>query len=138
MAGWASCNQSNAQYRSSALHWPTPSTRPNEELADSSRSKRCVASFDAGSITRATSMAINTGCNSVGAEPNQFMAPEPRALPSTAATWPWGKVRSTVKTSAALGTATPPRSSTFKPSITSSDRHDRLARVRLQTLPASR
>jgi hypothetical protein len=43
-----------------------------------------------------------------------------------------------VKTSAALGTATPPRSSTFKPSINSSDKHDRLAKVRLQTLPASR
>jgi len=31
-------------------------------------------------------MANNKGCNSFGAEPNQFMAPEPRALPSTAAT----------------------------------------------------
>ena len=27
----ASCSQSSARYRSSALHWPTPSTRPSEE-----------------------------------------------------------------------------------------------------------
>ena len=58
--------------------------------------------------------------------------------PSTAATWPCGRVRSTVKTSSALGTATPPRSSTFRPSMTSPGRHDRLARVRLRTLPSSR
>ena len=31
-----------------------------------------------------------------------------------------------------------PRSSTFKPSITSSDKHDRLASVRFRTLPSSR
>ena len=104
----------------------------------SSCSMRCVASLEAGQITRATSMASSTGCSSSGAEPNHVDAPEPRAAPSTAATWPWGRVRSTVKTSSTLGTATPPRSSTFKPSITSSDRHDRLARVRLRTLPSSR
>ena len=44
----------------------------------------------------------------------------------------------TLKTDSALGTATPPRSKTFRPSITSADRQDRLARVRLRTLPSSR
>lgn len=69
------------------------------------------------------------------AAPNQATA---RALPRTAATWPCGKLRSTLNTSAALATATPPRSSTFRPSTTSSGRQDRLARVRLRTLPSSR
>jgi len=104
----------------------------------SSCSMRWVASLEAGAITRATSIASSKGCNSLGAEPNQVEAPQPRALPSTATTWPCGKLRSTLNTSAALATATPPRNSTFRPSITSSDRHDRLASVRLRTLPSSR
>ena len=43
----------------------------------SSCSRRWVASLEAGAITRATSMASSSGCNSLGAEPNQDDAPEP-------------------------------------------------------------
>ena len=37
-------------------------------------------------MTRATSMASSSGCYGSGAEPNHTQAPQPRALPSTAAT----------------------------------------------------
>ena len=86
MALCASCSQSSARYRSTARHCSTPSTRPSEVLAVSSDSWRWVASLEAGSITRAASMASSSGCNSWGAEPNHTEAPQPRALPSTAAT----------------------------------------------------
>ena len=89
-------------------------------------------------MTRATSSASSSGCSSLGAAANHAAAPHARALPSTAATWPCGSERSMVKTSSARGTATPPRSSTFKPSTTSGARHERLASVRLRTLPCSR
>ena len=38
-----------------------------------------------------------TNSRALGTAPEQTMAPEPRALPSTAATWPCGKLRLTLK-----------------------------------------
>jgi hypothetical protein len=47
-------------------------------------------------------MASSSGCNSLGAELNQIAAPDPRAAPNTAATWPWGSERSIVSSEAAF------------------------------------
>lgn len=138
MAGCASCSQSSERYRSSTLHWPTLRVRPSDELAVSSCSARCVASLEAGSSTRATSMACSSGCSSCGAEPNHSEEPEPRAAPSTAATCPCGSARSMLSTDAADSTATPPLSSTRKCSTSWGSQCDRLASVRLTTLPFSR
>ena len=71
-------------------------------------------------------------------EPNHVAAPEPRAAPSTAATWPWGKRALDGETGVAGLTATPPLSSTRKCSTSCASQCDRLARVRLTTLPSSR
>lgn len=42
--------------------------------------RRHVANFEACEIMRATSIVNSTGRSSCGAEPNQVIAPEPRAL----------------------------------------------------------
>ncbi|MNL44731.1 hypothetical protein D3C87_1673260 [compost metagenome] len=99
---------------------------------------RCVASLEAGDTTRVTSSAITTERSAAGADANHCSAPQARAAPSTAATCPCGRLRSITKASSADDTATPPRSSTFKPSMTSAGSDERLARVRFLTVLPSR
>lgn len=59
-------------------------------------------------------------------------------MPSTAATWPWGRERSTSKALIKRATAWPPRSSTRKPSMNELGHLDKLATVRLRTFLPSR
>ena len=69
----------------------------------SSLSIRGVASFEVGVMTRATTRASNVLDKVPGAAANESAAPQASALPRTAATWPCGRPRSTVKTSSPLG-----------------------------------
>lgn len=97
-----------------------------------------MASFEAGLTTRATTIAISSARSGSGADSNQAAAPQARAASSTAATWPRGSVHSMLSSACALGTATPPRNSTRKCSISCASQCERLASVRFLTLPASR
>jgi hypothetical protein len=81
---------------------------------------------------------MTTPRTGAGAAANHCSAPQARAAPSTAATCPCGRLRSITKASSTDDTATPPRSRTFKPSITSAGSDDRFASVRFLTLLPSR
>jgi len=69
-------------------------------------------------------------------------SPRRRSVPTTAATWPWGRLRVTSKASTSARSAGPSTASPFSTarsaSTFSAGQCERLARVRFFTLPPSR
>jgi hypothetical protein len=104
-------------------------------------SPRALASFDCALTTRSTTMA-STSSRETECLPSRSSSPKARTVPSTAATCPWGTLRSILKASAkgcALARDSGcPRSSARSASMRSAGQCDRLARVRFFTRPPSR
>ena len=71
----------------------TPSTCPSELVAVSARSPRAVASFEAGAITVAASIAHTRSRLREGAGSISSAMPSFSAVPNTAATCPCGRLR---------------------------------------------
>ena len=96
-----------------------------------------VASLEAGAMTRLTIIAMTRsrgrlGCVCVFLGPSKRSRPIARAVPSTAATWPCGSERSTVKASWPAGMTTPPFKTPRRPSTCSAGQWLRLSSVRLR------
>ena len=130
--------QSIAAYRSSSSQPEIPSTAPNELVAVSVRSPRAVASLEPGAITWATSIAVTRSRRRDGVGSMSASRPSRAALPSTAATCPWGRLRVISKASERSRAAGRPLSARCSLSTLCSGQRDKLARVRVLTLPSSR
>ena len=98
-----------------------------------------MASLESGAITCATAIAVTRSRCRDGAGSISSSRPSARAVPSTAATCPCGRLRaiSNVPSAAAAGAGWP-FSTRARASTLASGQDDRLARVRFLTLPASR
>ena len=138
MASWRASAQSMAAYRSSSSQPVTPSSCPSELVAVSVRSPRAVASFEPGSITWATSIAVTRSRLREGVASISSCMPSRCALPSTAATCPCGRLRVISNASDSSSAVGWPLSARFSFSTLCSGQCDRLARVRFFTLPSSR
>ena len=139
MASLRASSQSIAAYRSSSSQPATPSTAPSELVAVSARSARAVASLESGAITVAASMAhtrfrLRDGVGSISSAMPSFSA-----LPNTAATCPCGRLRVISNASDRSHPAGgKPFSARCSLSTLCSGQRDRLASVRVFTLPCSR
>jgi hypothetical protein len=138
MASLRASAQSIAAYRSSSSQPVTPSTCPSELVAVSLRSPRAVASLDPGPITWATSIAVTRSRLREGVASMSSCMPSRCALPSTAATCPCGRLRVISNASDRSIAGGRPFSARFRVSTLCSGQCDRLARVRVFTLPSSR
>jgi energy-coupling factor transporter ATP-binding protein EcfA2 len=98
---------------------------------------RAVASLESGESTRATISATARSRSGLRREASKRSTPSFLIVPRTAATWPWGRLRSIVKASSGA-TRVSPRSTRRSPSMVASGRCERLARVRFFTRPPSR
>ena len=98
-----------------------------------------MASLESGAITCATAIAVTRSRCRDGTGSISSSSPSARAVPSTAATCPCGRLRaiSNVPSAAAAGAGWP-FSTRARASTLASGQDDRLARVRFFTLPASR
>ena len=111
---------------------------PASELAVSSCSKRWVASLEAGAITRATSMASSTRLQLLGRRREPLRGARAARCTQHGGHMAVGQgALDREDLSDRLATATPPRSSTFKPSI-SSRPGGQIGQGALATLPPSR
>ena len=128
--------QSIAAYRSSSSAPPTLSTVPSELVAVSARNARANASLDPGVITWAISMASTRSRLRDGAGSISSSIPSRRAVPSTAATCPCGRLLLISNASASSTCAGRPLSTRASASTLSSGQRDRLARVRFFTCAA--
>lgn len=91
---------------------------------------RAVASLERGSTTRATIMATTRSRSGELRDAMRCSSPILRNVPSTAATWPWGRLRTISNlVSPALGKVSPLRTRP-KASILGAGQSERLARVR--------
>ena len=138
MASLRSSTQSIAAYRSSSSAPDTPSTAPSELVAVSPRNPRAVASFDSGAITCAASIAVTRSRRRQGAASISSSMPSRRAVPSTAATCPWGRLRVISNAPDRSRAAGRPLSARCRLATLCSGQRDRLASVRVFTLPSSR
>ena len=103
------------------------------------RSPRAIASFDPGSITVAISMAHTRSRLREGVGSISSAMPSFSAVPATAATCPCGRLRVISKASDRSQSAGgKPLSARSSLSSLCSGQRDRLARVRVLTLPFSR
>ena len=107
-------------------------------MAVSVRSPRAIASLEPGAITCATSMAHTRSRRRDGAGSISSSMPSARAVPSTAATCPCGRLRVISNASAKSHFGGSPLSVRASASTLCSGQCDRLARVRFFTLPPSR
>ena len=98
--------------------------------------QRVVASLEAGWQALATTSATAMS-RSAQAGPRTLASPSDCAIAHTAATWPWGRDRVTSKASLAATSVLPARLARTA-SIASGGKWERLARVSVFTLPASR
>ena len=96
-----------------------------------------MASLDAGAIRRAATRAIARSRLRDGRRSRMPGSPRERVIPSTAATWPWGRLRRMESASPAVRKRSPASQDRMS-SISGSGRWDRLARVCFLTLPSSR
>ena len=121
---------------------PDPATRrisASESRARASRSvnPRAVASFEPGSRMRAATIAsTRSRCGDCAGSMSRSRR-SVRSVPSTAATWPWGRERTMSKASS-RPTSGSSLSSRRRESIFPLGHLERLARVRFLTLPFSR
>ena len=138
MMSLRSSAQSIAAYRSSSSQPATPSTPPSELVAVSLRSPRANASFEPGAITWATSIAVTRSRRRDGAGSISSSIPRRRAVPSTAATCPCGRLRVISNASERSRAGGSPFRARVSVSTLCSGQRDRLARVRVFTLPSSR
>ena len=138
MASLRASAQSMAAYRSSSSQPETPSSCPSELVAVSVRSPRAVASLEPGSITWATSIAVTRSRLREGSASISSSMPSRRAVPSTAATCPCGRLRVISNASDRSTAGGRPFSARLRVSTLCSGQCDRLARVRVFTLPSSR
>jgi hypothetical protein len=137
MRGWRSPSQSRAAYKASASTVSSPNSWPSEVLPVSGSSPRAVPSLESGAITRAAIIASASCCSAEDREARRAGRSSRRMVPTTAATCPWGQLRSMVRCSEA-GTMVSPRRIRRTASTASVGRLERLARVRLQVLLPSR
>ena len=94
MASLRASSQSIAAYRSSSSHAETPSTAPSELVAVSVRSPRAVASLESrGDHLGDQHRAVTRSRRREGVASISSSMPSRRAVPSTAATCPWGRLR---------------------------------------------
>ena len=107
-------------------------------MAVAARSPRAVASFDAGAITVAASMAHTRSRWREGAGSISSAMPSFSAVPNTAATCPCGRLRVISNASARSDAVGTPLSAHCSLSTLCSGQRDRLASVRVLTLPCSR
>ena len=138
MASLRSSSQSIAAYRSSSSQPATPSSWPTVLVAVSVRNPRAVASFEPGAITCATSIAVTRSRHREGAGSISSSTPSRRAVPSTAVTCPCGRLRVISNASERSSVAGKPLSARRSFSTLCSGQRDRLASVRVLTLPPSR
>ena len=138
MASLRCSAQSIAAYRSSSSQPATPSTAPSELVAVSVRSPRANASLEPGAITCATSIAHTRSRRRDGSGSISRSMPSARAVPSTAATCPCGRLRVISNASPKSSFGGNPLSVRASASTLCSGQCDRLARVRFFTLPPSR
>ena len=102
---------------------------------------RAVASFEPGASSRCTIIATTRARTGVGLGASSRSSASRCTLPSTAATWPCGQLRtisSPAPSRRAAGGSARPRRTCRKASIRSLDQSLRFARVRFLTLPPSR
>ncbi len=138
MASLRASAQSIAAYRSSSSQPVTPSSCPSELVAVWVRSPRAVASLESGPITWATSIAVTRSRLREGLASMSSAIPTRCALPSTAATCPWGRLRVISNASHRSIAGGRPFSARLRVCTLCSGQCDRLARVRVFTLPCSR
>ncbi len=131
-------SQSIAAYRSSSSTGSRFRVSASVSRAVAPASPRAVASFEPGSRMRAATIASTRARCGDGSGSSSRSRRSWRRVPSTAATWPCGSERTTSKAASRRGTAVPPLSRTRSPSTRVGGHVERLARVRLRTLPASR
>jgi hypothetical protein len=91
----------------------------------------------AGSSTRATTKASAKVASRAGRRGKSRSRPSLRAVPSAAATWPCGQDRS-IASRSGDATNVSPLSARLSASILASGQRERLASVRVLTLPPSR
>ena len=99
MRFWRSSGQSIDAYRSSSSTGPRPSVSASESRAVASVSPRAVASFEPGSRMRAVTIASTRLRCGEGTGSMSRSRRSVRSVPSTAATWPWGRERTMSKAS---------------------------------------
>ncbi len=138
MRGCRRSSRSIASQSSSAVASSAPSSSPGVSVCVSEARPRAVASFERGSRTRAAIIAAAEERIREGRRSSSLSRPGFRAVPATAATCPWGRERRISKASSIDFRATPPLSRMRSPRTISSGHFERLARVRLQTLPSLR
>ena len=137
MADCRSTSQSIAAYSSFGSTVPRSSICPSVETALSGVRAPAVASFDCASMTRATSSARTRSRRRPGLRASRAGSPSLRTVASTAATWPWGRLRRQVKASSGL-TSRSPRRMQRRALMAVAGSLERLARVRFLTRPRSR
>jgi len=137
MRSWRSSSQSMAAYRSSSSNGPKPSVSARVSRAVASASPRAVASLEPGSRMRAATIASTRARSGEGAGSMSRSRRRVRAVPSTAATWPWGTERTMSKASSRPTSGSSLRSRR-RVSTLPLGHLERLARVRFLTLPFSR
>ena len=135
MTSLRSSTQSMAAYRSSSSQLATPSSCPRELVAVSARSPRATASLEPGSITWATSIAVTRSRVREGVASMSSSTPSRRAVPSTAATCPCGRLRVISNACDKSSFGGSPLSVCASASTLGSGQCDRLARVRFFTFP---
>ena len=139
MASLRASSQSIAAYRSSSSQPETSSIWPSVLVAVWARSPRAIASFDPGAMTCPISMASTRLRRRDGVGSISSGMPSFSAVPSTAATCPCGRLRvisnASDRSHPAGGKPLSARSSL---STLCPGQRDRLARVRVLTLPSSR
>jgi len=92
-------SQSSASYSACSSTAPSSNTAPSDELAVSPSSPRAVANLEAGSMTRAAIMAKHSATARAGCRPpcdSIPSSPSRRSVPRTDATWPCGKLRTSL------------------------------------------
>ena len=107
-------------------------------MAVSARSARANASLEAGAITCAISMAVTRSRRRERTGSMSSSIPSRRAVPSTAATCPCGRLRVISNASASSTRGDSPLRTRASASTLGSGQRDRSARVRFFTLPPSR
>jgi hypothetical protein len=107
-------------------------------VAVSDRSPLDNASLEVGSITWATTIATARSRQRDGAGLISSSTPRARSVPTTAATWPWGRLRLISNAPSSVAAGGRPLSTRDSASTLSGGQRVRLANVRLRTLPPSR
>ena len=136
--GWRLSSQSSMPSISLPVTGPSPSRVPRLVDAVSGSSARAVASFEAGSTTRATTAATARSRVRSALRPRTRASPSARSVPSTAATCPCGSDRRMATAAPGDGNVTPPARAARTASTRAGGILDRLATVRLRTRFPSR